>query len=50
MSLEEQRKELTEKKDEELNKSLGPIEIHKGFWFKYEDKTFVFKGLKGGST
>lgn len=32
---------------EELNKSLGPIEIHKGFWFKYEDKTFVFKGLKG---
>lgn len=52
MSLEQQRKELAEimkeakEKNEELKKSFEPMEIHIGFWFKYKDKTFVFKGLK----
>ena len=54
MSLQDQRKELAEimkeakKKNEELKKSFEPMEIRIGFWFKYEGKTFVFKGLKEG--
>lgn len=52
MSLEEQRKELAEimkeakERNEEIKKNLEPVEIETGFWFKYKDRTFVFKGLK----
>ena len=52
MSLEEQRKELAEimkeakEGNEEIKKSLEPVEIETGFWFKYKGRTFVFKGLK----
>ena len=52
MSLFKQRKELAEimkeakKRNEELKKSFEPKEIDIGFWFKYKDRTFVFKGLK----
>ena len=52
MSLEEQRENLAKiieeakKSNAEMKKKYEPIEITKGFWFKYQNRTFVFKGLK----
>ena len=34
------------KRNEELKKSFEPKEIDIGFWFKYKDRTFIFKGIK----
>lgn len=53
MGLEEQRKELAEmiesakEKNRELKRGYEPIEFYIGSWFKYDDRIFVLKGLKG---
>lgn len=53
MGLEEQRKELAEmmkeakEKNRELKRGYEPIEFYIGSWFKYDNRIFVLKGLKG---